>query len=149
MLYITFVMRGIKFSKSWTVFPSSMSHFSLSVAPGLLADPVGWTQGPGPPLTFWALSIFSSFLFLALLHSAYYFFNILLFFIIQIQKFSASICSAYHFSTNTNWKEIFAFGVNVKNERKRTSRMWENACLSIKIPKVSRALKWALDPSCR
>ena len=26
--------------------------------------------------------------------------------------------------------------------------MWENAYLSIKNPKASRALKWALDPSC-
>ena len=27
--------------------------------------------------------------------------------------------------------------------------MWVNAYLSIKTPKVSRALKWALDPSCK
>ena len=27
--------------------------------------------------------------------------------------------------------------------------MWENAYLSIKNPKASRALKWALDPGCK
>ena len=32
----------------------------------------------------------------------------------------------------------------VKNERKRVSRMWKNAYLSIKIPKASRALKQTL-----
>ena len=46
---------------------------------------------------------------------------------------------------------LSTFGVekDVKNWRKRVSRMWENAYLSIKNPKASRALKWALDPSCK
>ena len=36
--------------------------------------------------------------------------------------------------------------VDIKNERKRLSRMWENAYWSIKNPKASTALKQALDP---
>ena len=43
---------------------------------------------------------------------------------------------------------FFSFGVElaVINERKGISRMWENAYLSIKNPKASRAPKLALDP---
>ena len=46
---------------------------------------------------------------------------------------------------------LSTFGVkkDVKNKRKRVSRMCENAYLSIKNPKASRALKQALDPGCR
>ena len=38
--------------------------------------------------------------------------------------------------------EVFPFGVevNVKNERKRISKMWENTYLSIKNQKASRAI---------
>ena len=41
----------------------------------------------------------------------------------------------------------FGVKIDVKNKRKRVSRMCENAYLSIKNPKASRALKRALDPS--
>ena len=46
---------------------------------------------------------------------------------------------------------LSAFGVEaaVKNERKRVTRMWENAYLSIKNPKASRVLKQALEPGHR
>ena len=43
---------------------------------------------------------------------------------------------------------VFGVELPVKNERKRAPRMEENAYLSIKNPKASRALKWALDPGC-
>ena len=43
----------------------------------------------------------------------------------------------------------FGVKIDVKNERKRVSRMCENAYLSIKNPKASRALKRALDPGDR
>ena len=43
----------------------------------------------------------------------------------------------------------FSVKIDVKNERKRVTRMCENAYLSIKNPKASRALKRALDPSLR
>ena len=43
----------------------------------------------------------------------------------------------------------FGVKIDVKNERKRVSRMCEIAYLSIKNPKASRALKRALDPSRR
>ena len=49
--------------------------------------------------------------------------------------------------SNVLFLSTFGVEVDVKNWRKRISRMWENAFLSIKIPKASRALKWALDPS--
>ena len=49
---------------------------------------------------------------------AYYFFNILLFFAIQIQKFPASFPLAYHFTTNTNYK-VFCVDVDVRNEKKQ------------------------------
>ena len=47
---------------------------------------------------------------------------------------------------NVLFLSTFGFEIDVKNERKRVSRMWENAYLSIKNPKASRALKRALDP---
>ena len=47
---------------------------------------------------------------------------------------------------NVLFLSTFGVEIDVKNERKRVSRMWENAYLSIKNPKASRALKWALDP---
>ena len=52
---------------------------------------------------------------------------------------------------NANALFLSTFGViiDVKNERKRVSRMCENAYLSIKNPKASRALKRALDPGRR
>ena len=43
----------------------------------------------------------------------------------------------------------FGVKIDVKNERKRVSRMCENAYLSIKNPKASRALRRALDPGRR
>ena len=46
---------------------------------------------------------------------------------------------AYHFSTNTNCN-VFGVDEDARNERKRVSRMWENAYLIIKIPTVSNAL---------
>ena len=52
---------------------------------------------------------------------------------------------------NSNVLFLLTFGVkiDVKNERKRVSRMCENAYLSIKNPTASRALKLALDPGRR
>ena len=38
------------------------------------------------------------------------------------------------------------FGVELIIKNERVSRMWENAYLSIKYPKVSRALKQTPDP---
>ena len=52
-------------------------------------------------------------------------------------------------NSNVLFLSTFGVKIDVKNERKRVSRMCENAYLSIKNPKASRALKWALDPSCR
>ena len=49
------------------------------------------------------------------------------------------LCPAYHFSHRTN--KVSGVKEEVRNERKRVSRMWENAYLSIKNPKASRALK--------
>ena len=48
---------------------------------------------------------------------------------------------------STVWCTIFIsfFGVELIIKNERVSRMWENAYLSIKYPKVSRALKRALD----
>ena len=43
----------------------------------------------------------------------------------------------------------FGIEIDVKNEGKRVSRMCENAYLSIKNPKASRALKQAMDPGRR
>ena len=65
--------------------------------------------------------------------SAYYFFNILLFFTIQIQTFSHLTSLGISF---LNLKQIVLV---VRNEEKRVSRMQENAFLSITIPKASRA----------
>ena len=39
---------------------------------------------------------------------------------------------------------IFGVQLNVRNERKRVFRMWENAYLSIENPKTSMAFKWAV-----
>ena len=52
-------------------------------------------------------------------------------------------------NSNALFLSTFGVKIDVKNERKRVSRMCENAYLSIKNPKASRALKWALDPSPR
>ena len=49
-------------------------------------------------------------------------------------------------NSNVLFLSTFGVKIDVKNERKRVSRMWENAYLSIKNPKASRALKRALDP---
>ena len=51
--------------------------------------------------------------------------------------------------SNALFLSTFGVKIDVKNKRKRVSRMCENAYLSIKNPKASRALKWALDPGCR
>ena len=52
--------------------------------------------------------------------------------------------------SNALFLSTFGVKIDVKNKRKRVSRMCENAYLSIKNPKASRALKRALDPgSCR
>ena len=52
-------------------------------------------------------------------------------------------------NSNALFLSTFGVKIDVKNERKRVSRMCENAYLSIKNPKASRALKRALDPSRR
>ena len=52
-------------------------------------------------------------------------------------------------NSNVLFLSTFGVKIDVKNERKRVSRMCENAYLSIKNPKASRALKWALDPHRR
>ena len=51
--------------------------------------------------------------------------------------------------SNALFLSTFGVKIDVKNKRKRVSRMCENAYLSIKNPKASRALKRALDPGCR
>ena len=50
---------------------------------------------------------------------------------------------------NAEFLSTFGVKIDIKNERKRVSRMCENAYLSIKNPKDSRALKQALEPGCR
>ena len=52
-------------------------------------------------------------------------------------------------NSNVLFLSTFGIKIDVKNERKRVSRMCENAYLSIKNPKASRALKRALDPGRR
>ena len=52
-------------------------------------------------------------------------------------------------NSNALFLSTFGVKIDVKNERKRVSRMCENAYLSIKNPKASRALKQALDPGHR
>ena len=52
-------------------------------------------------------------------------------------------------NSNALFLSTFGVKIDVKNERKRVSRMCENAYLSIKNPKASRAHKRALDPSRR
>ena len=47
-------------------------------------------------------------------------------------------------NSNALFLSTFGVKIDVKNERKRVSRMCENAYLSIKNPKASRALKLAL-----
>ena len=49
-------------------------------------------------------------------------------------------------NSNALFLSTFGVKIDVKNERKRVSRMCENAYLSIKNPKASRALKRALEP---
>ena len=49
-------------------------------------------------------------------------------------------------NSNALFLSTFGVKIDVKNERKRVSRMCENAYLSIKNPKASRALKRALGP---
>ena len=51
--------------------------------------------------------------------------------------------------SNALFLSTFGVKIDVKNKRKRVSSMCENAYLSIKNPKASRALKWALDPGHR
>ena len=55
----------------------------------------------------------------------------------------------YWSKSNALFLSTFGVKINVKNKRKRVSRMCENAYLSIKNPKASRALKQALDPGRR
>ena len=52
-------------------------------------------------------------------------------------------------NSNALFLSTFGVKIDVKNERKRVSRMCENAYLSIKNPKASRALNRALDPGHR
>ena len=52
-------------------------------------------------------------------------------------------------NSNALFLSTFGVKIDVKNERKRVSRMCENAYLGIKNPKASRALKRALDPRRR
>ena len=52
-------------------------------------------------------------------------------------------------NSNALFLSTFGVKIDVKNERKRVSRMCENAYLSIKNPKASRTLKRALDPGHR
>ena len=49
----------------------------------------------------------------------------------KFTNFPSLLRSAYRFSTNTYCN---VFGGNVRNERKRVFRMYENAYLSIKTP---------------
>ena len=52
-------------------------------------------------------------------------------------------------NSNALFLSTFGVKIDVKNERKKVSRMCDNAYLSIKSPKASRVLQWALDPGCR
>ena len=67
-------------------------------------------------------------------------------------KNKCSIWECFKFiEVNSNALFLSTFGVkiDVLNKRKRVPRMCENAYLSIKNPKASRALKRALDPGRR
>ena len=68
----------------------------------------------------------------------------------KIKKCSISECLKF-IEVKSNALFLSTFGVKIddKNKRKRVSRMCENAYLSIKNPKASRALKQALDPGRR
>ena len=50
-------------------------------------------------------------------------------------------------NSNALFLSTFGVKIDVKNERKRVSRMCENAYLSIKNPKASRALKRPWTPA--
>ena len=52
-------------------------------------------------------------------------------------------------NSNALFLSTFGVKIDVKNERKRVSRMCENAYLSIKNPKASRACLRVLDPGRR
>ena len=65
-------------------------------------------------------------------------------------KCSISECLKFiEVKSNALFLSTFGVKIDVKNKRKRVSRMCENAYLSIKNPKASRALKRALDPGRR
>ena len=67
-------------------------------------------------------------------------------------KNKCSIWECFKFievKSNALFWSTFGVKKDVLNKRKRVSRMCENAYLSIKNPKASRALKWALDPGRR
>ena len=65
-------------------------------------------------------------------------------------KCSISECLKFiEVKSNALFLSTFGVKIDVKNKRKRVSRMCENAYLSIKNPKASRALKRALDPDRR
>ena len=65
-------------------------------------------------------------------------------------KRSISECLKFiEVKSNALFLSTFGVKTDVKNKRKTVSRMCENAFLSIKNPKASRALKQALDPSRR
>ena len=65
-------------------------------------------------------------------------------------KCSISECLKFiEVKSNALFLSTFGVKIDVLNKRKRVFRMRENAYLSIKNPKASRALKWALDPGRR
>ena len=67
-------------------------------------------------------------------------------------KNKCSIWECFKFievKSNALFLSTFGVKIDVLNKRKRVSRMCENAYLSIKNPKASRALKRALDPGNR
>ena len=67
-------------------------------------------------------------------------------------KNKCSIWECFKFievKSNALFLSTFGVKIDVLNKRKRVSRMCENAYLSIKNPKASRALKRALDPGRR
>ena len=67
-------------------------------------------------------------------------------------KNKCSIWECFKFievKSNALFWSTFGVKIDVLNKRKRVSRMCENAYLSIKNPKASRALKQALDPGRR
>ena len=65
-------------------------------------------------------------------------------------KCSISECLKFiEVKSNALFLSTFGVKIDVLNKRKRVSRMCENAYLSIKNPKASRALMRALDPGRR